>query len=546
MNSADFFDDNFCDRLLGGRENRTSSRMPRGVDLMARHSGPAVSQVAWLALSLLGLGLTLVASVRAIDRTELTYSGLWGRTSVTAAASSVLTERRQRGVLTCPVHGTGDVTVHGTGDVGEAGFGSKNTANSGRLKRCRLAPGEVACLVSEDFLGAGHLFRVEARGCSSGESGGTERGTSGAEDGVFLSGSAGLGAGGAGAGIVTGAESASAGRVELPSRRLFQLPRMSFERPATVLAECELVGSVGGLGIYCEGSVRLSAEQLRGRLGAFAVSGLLEGVERVLGSVLDVDGSGGLTVVVGELDPAGESGEFPFWGCVREADFLGGESGLAGDILYLDSGVSEISELEWRSLLVHELAHAACFSRLLERRVAGLSELSVPRWFHEGLAHLVEHELAGECGLARRRLESCWGDPGLAPVVVNLQQMTWGASRRGSRASAYRFLRAGIGGDVLRAGRLAGELRESACFEDLLNCVLGGAAEVVLRRWAAGEVRAMLATSPQVIPQLSAGCVTERRVLGTAFVVWRAGSEGLDVTVAAGDDSDWTLTVIRP
>jgi hypothetical protein len=29
-------------------------------------------------------------------------------------------------------------------------------------------------------------------------------------------------------------------------------------------------------------------------------------------------------------------------------------------------------------------------------------------------------------------------------------------------------------------------------------------------------------------------------------VVWRAGSEGLDVTVEAGDDSDWTLTVIRP
>jgi hypothetical protein len=29
-------------------------------------------------------------------------------------------------------------------------------------------------------------------------------------------------------------------------------------------------------------------------------------------------------------------------------------------------------------------------------------------------------------------------------------------------------------------------------------------------------------------------------------VVWRGGSSGLDVQVTASDDSDWTLTVIRP
>lgn len=158
----------------------------------------------------------------------------------------------------------------------------------------------------------------------------------------------------------------------------------------------------------------------------------------------------------------------------------------------------------------------------------------------------MEQEFAGECELMRRRVEACWVDPGMAPVVVNLQRMTWGASRRGSRASAWRFLRAGTSGGVLRSGVLASEFREAACFDELLSNVLGGASESVLRRWVAGEVRSMLATSPHVIPELSAGCVTERRVLGTAFMVWRAGPEALDVTVEAGDDSDWTLTVIRP
>ncbi len=488
--------------------------MPRGVDLMARHSGPAVPQVAWLALSLFGLGLTLVASVRAIDRTSA-------------------------------VQGTENRTENVVAEVADC----KTAAFPGRAKHCRLAPGDVVCLVSEDFLGSGHLFKVQARRCDRVESGGADPGEFGMADIAGLSqGVRTVGSGSrtvvAAAGDVAAGDAAEV--VELPSRRLFQLPRMSFDRAATVLSECELAGSVGGAGVYCEGSARLSAERLRGRMASFLASGLLGCVEGVLGPVLDVDGSGGLTVVVGDLDPAGESGEFPFWGCVRETDFLGGDSGPGGDILYLDSGVSEISESEWRSLLVHELAHAACFSRLLERRLAGLSDLQVPRWFHESLAHLVESEFVGESELSKRRLEAFRVDPGIAPVVVNLQQMTWGASRRGPRASASRFLRAGVDGELLRSGALAGVFRESACFEDLLSRLLGGATEPVLRRWAASEVRAMLATGPHLIPQLSADCVTERRVLGTAFVVWRAGSEGLDVTVEAGDDSDWTLTVIRP
>jgi hypothetical protein len=55
----------------------------------------------------------------------------------------------------------------------------------------------------------------------------------------------------------------------------------------------------------------------------------------------------------------------------------------------------------------------------------------------------------------------------------------------------------------------------------------------------------MAAAGQQWIPELSVSGVTERRVLGTAFMVWRAGSEGLDVSVESSDDSDWTLTVIR-
>ncbi|MFN5973097.1 MAG: hypothetical protein ACK48U_01515, partial [Planctomyces sp.] len=214
---------------------------------MARHSGPAVPQVAWLALSLFGLGLTLVASVRAIDRTT-------------------------------PVQGTENRTENVVAEVADC----KTAAFPGRAKHCRLAPGDVVCLVSEDFLGSGHLFKVQARRCDRVESGGADPGEFGMADIAGLSqGVRTVGSGSrtvvAAAGDVAAGDAAEV--VELPSRRLFQLPRMSFDRAATVLSECELAGSVGGAGVYCEGSARLSAERLRGRMASFLASGLLGCVE---------------------------------------------------------------------------------------------------------------------------------------------------------------------------------------------------------------------------------------------------------------------------
>jgi len=485
--------------------------------------------VAWLTLSLAGLGLTLVATVRAIDRTT--------------AVSDLSVRQLVRGIRELPVHGTGG----GSGRI----FLSENTENSSRTKHGRLCPGDLLLVVSEDFAGGDHRFSFRARLSGAASAGAVAgSGGSGAAGWAVLSGR-GVGAVcaagetaefGVGA-VCSGGECVSG--VELPARRLFQLPRLSSERPVAALSECELAGEAFGAGIYREASAVESAAIVKARLADFLSDGWLAAVEAVLGPILDVDSSGGLTVVVAHLDPTRESGEYPLWGCVRESDFGVSEAGPAGDILYLDVGVAEISESDFRSLLVHELSHAACFSRLLERRLAGSGDLLLPRWFHESLAHLVECALAGERGLLQRRREACWRDPGSAPVVVNLQQMTWSASRRGPRAAGYRFLLSGGGVERISGGELASLLREAGDFDDLLGQFLGGDREGALRDWASGEAVAMAAAGQQWIPELSASGVTERRVLGTAFVVWRAGSEGLDVSVESSDDSDWTLTVIR-
>lgn len=507
---------------------------------MARHSGPALQAVAWLTLSLMGLGLTLLASVRAFDRTTL--------------VPNPSPQPSAEDTAQAPVHA--QPPVHGTSSGIQRTFFEENTANSSRKKCCRLGPGDLLLLVSEDFSGNDHLFSLQA--VLSGAGGAGEVAADTAASGSFCEPewSSGRSAAGAVAGAVAGdiaascvgaadSERLSSSAEGLPSRRLFQLPRLSFERPVAVMTECELAGSAGGAGIYSEAGAGESAAIVRSRVSDFLSGGLLAAVEEWLGPILDVDGSGGLTVVVGQLDPARESAEYPLWGCVRESDFGVGESGPAGDILYLDAGVAEISEQDFRALLVHELSHAACFSRLLERRLAGSGELSVPRWFHESLAHLVESALAGERGLLQRRREACWRDPGAAPVVVNLQRMTWAASRRGPRAAGYRFLLASGGVERMRGGQLSCLLRESAGFEELLGQFLGGAREDALRGWAVAEAQAMGAAGLQWIPELSAAGVTEQRVLGTAFAVWRAGTEPLDVAVESGDDSDWTLTVIR-
>ncbi|MFM7868301.1 MAG: hypothetical protein ACKPHU_29140, partial [Planctomycetaceae bacterium] len=272
--------------------------MLRGVDLMARHSGPALRAVAWLTLSLAGLGLTLVATVRAIDRT----------TAVSGPSVRQL------------VQGTREPPVHGTGAGSGRSFPSENTENSGRTKHGRLGPGDLLLVVSEDFAGGDHRFSVRARLSGVADTGAVAGGGSSCAAGWAVLSGRGLGAvcaagetaeSGVGS-VCSGGECVSG--VELPARRLFQLPRLSLERPVAVLSECELAGEAFGVGIYSEAAAVESAAAVRARLADFLSGGWLAAVEAVLGPILDVDSSGGLTVVVGHLDPAGESGEYPLWG----------------------------------------------------------------------------------------------------------------------------------------------------------------------------------------------------------------------------------------
>jgi len=200
---------------------------------MARHSGPALQAVAWLTLSLMGLGLTLLASVRAFDRTTL--------------VPNPSPQPSAEDTAQAPMHA--QPPVHGTSSGIQRTFFKENTANSSRKKCCRLGPGDLLLLVSEDFSGNDHLFSVQAVLSGAGGAGEVAADTAASGSVCEPEWSSGRSAAGAVAGDIAAscvgaadAERLSSSGQGLPSKRLFQLPRLSFDRPVAVMTECELAG----------------------------------------------------------------------------------------------------------------------------------------------------------------------------------------------------------------------------------------------------------------------------------------------------------------
>lgn len=279
------------------------------------------------------------------------------------------------------------------------------------------------------------------------------------------------------------------------------------------------------------------------RIAELCELGLLNAVEREAGAIGDVDGDGRLTIVLTPLEQERTRGAIPVRGCVREGDFLDPRTGLGGDIVYLDrDGSQRLSGRELAGLLAHEFTHAAMYSRLVERRKAGLPELEIPGWFHEAMAHRVEHRLVGPCCLFEQRMQMYQQQPGSAPVLANPRTLTQAGCRGGARVAAVRFLDAMQRSDVAVGDLIMG----SRDFDDVLESCLGMPVMSALELWSQQESRWRVAEAGDQDLWLVPGHSDLHRIHGTAFLVFRSGMEPLEMEIRCGDTSDWTLAVIAP
>ena len=330
------------------------------------------------------------------------------------------------------------------------------------------------------------------------------------------------------------------------SVRCFRMPRFSAGQSREVLCEGQEFLCTEGVSVFLDSSlseVEFEAEEIRragSRIAALCDGGLRRSVELLVGPIRDVDGDGKLSVVLTRLEPDQSSGSIPVRGCVRESDFLDASSGPSGDIIYLDIAVPEAAELA--GLLAHEMTHAAMYSRLLDRRESGLSQLSLPGWFHEAVAHWTEHQLAGRGTVFAERLRMYQRNPAAAPVCTNPLWLSYSASRGGPRIAGCRFLEVMLRPEV----SLAGIMCEARNVDEILERCLGTSLSEALVSWSRYEAARLVREAPERIPVMRSGVSNTQRIYGTAFLVLQCGSQPLELEIGCEDTSDWNLTVIEP
>lgn len=201
--------------------------------------------------------------------------------------------------------------------------------------------------------------------------------------------------------------------------------------------------------------------------------------EKFLGRPVDLDGTGGMAVVLtGWLDRL-EAGQVALGGMVRPADFdAAGQAPVSNrsDLIFLSAGVRPGRHLE--TLLTHELAHAV----VAGARYAQSGWFGPPleqSWLSEGMSHCME-DLAGR-GWSNLdyRVAALLSQPESAPLVA-VDYAAHGLARDPAcRGATYLFTRRLVergGAAALRrlavapcSGEANVELAAGQAFDDLLR-----------------------------------------------------------------------------
>jgi hypothetical protein len=428
-----------------------------------------------------------------------------------------------------------------------------------RILRANVAPGSIVVLQSIDLTGSRHGFFLRAASCSGTGSTGCDGvqqsfAESTVADGVFAEVPRGATIDFFSA-VLTDTESpeVSGAVTTLPPstsnfRRLL-LPRFTDRGLNDLAVDCPCIHRGAAVTVYLDPEVPPTESRMAAALCASLESHLQRTagtlrtcMESGLGSIDDIDGDGRLTVVLTHLDkrnPGGllQSDRVPVLGCVREADFLGPQTEACGDILYLaPEGLHMPGST---SLLAHELAHAAVHCRQRQRLQRGQQKLVIPDWFHEALAHLAEHSVAGAGEFFEQRLAEFQLGPQTCPVVTGFQS-GWEAGRGGSRPAGLLFLQSAI----RRPVNVPQLFHTSESFAELLDGLLRQSFRESVAAWGPVAAGQILRARPQAITRLRAGAEHSGSIYGTAFQCWRSDYGPLTIEIQSDAAAALQLTVL--
>ena len=348
------------------------------------------------------------------------------------------------------------------------------------------------------------------------------------------------------------AEKAVSSDSTTPSQlRTFLAPGMIQGTICSVITQGTLAATIDNVAVYFSSDVsRDPAEerqsQILTRLKQFLATGLRQQVALEFGEISDIDGSGGLTILIGAMQDRTTATQSdgntdpPLLGAVRQSDFLDPQANPGGDIIYLDSDLP--LDAEFDSLLVHELTHAAICSRLRERSCHGRGTLTLPAWIHELLAHAGEQHIAGASRVFSDRLRQFHDSPETSPVCSRTEHQSLQATRGGSRAAAIRLLQfAGGPQQHVRCSLLTAETGT-----DFLEQLLGNSLPRLLPQWSLIEAAEILSDHPHAVRQLETEQTRECCIYGSGFAVLRLPNTATLLTISSAAAADWTLTALPP
>ena len=229
--------------------------------------------------------------------------------------------------------------------------------------------------------------------------------------------------------------------VSAPRERVFRLPQFLPDSVKGVVTPydlnrvsvCRLVTRSSQLAIYTSGPVL--SDQTADDLVAIIQNVLLPAVIQQVGPVTDIDGDDRLSVVMCDLSVPVPVTESPLLGCVHAPDFLV-DGPLHGDIIYLDHRLPASSVLP--AIVLHELTHAAVFSRLRRLRQDGHNVGHFPIWLNEAIAHSCEYQMYPESPNLTARISAYLQCPGQWPLMYSENPASQ-LSRRGAVRAAGLF-----------------------------------------------------------------------------------------------------------
>ncbi len=150
-----------------------------------------------------------------------------------------------------------------------------------------------------------------------------------------------------------------------------------------------------------------------------STSAMTETVERLVGSVADLDHDDHLTIVITpEVGRLGRQNS-PVYGITRPSDFIRGVDrphGNNSDVIFLNSSLPVGKQLH--AVLCHEWCHASVFSRRFENADSAKDDRYDEDWLNEAIAHVVEVASSESDSNVANRIQRYFAQPGKSPLVI--------------------------------------------------------------------------------------------------------------------------------